>query len=341
MPRSSIVLLAGALRRTIPGSHACGRLAGIVLAAAGLAAGPAPAQQQDYPSKPIRMIVANSAGSSPDIVGRIMAIEMAKFLGQPIIVENRPGASAIIGLEYVAKQVAADGYVFISTAVPALATLPVSVKDLRFDPIKDIPPFIGLIEGPYIFGGTPANPWNNFNEFVAFAKANPNKLNYGSPSSSVRVPVEALINGLGVKIVHVPYTGGAPYNQAVMTGEVQLGLVAEAIANTWGNKFRAIAITGEQRSPRWPDVPTFKELGYPEIRSLTFSLNAPAGTPRYAVDKLHAAALRTLQLPEVKARFNKMGYEITAQPPEVAAKALADEAQFLVNVVKKQGLQLQ
>ncbi len=298
---------------------------------------PALAIAQDFPTRPIRMIVANTPGTIADILGRVMATEMAKTLGQPIVVENKPGANAIIGLEYVAKQ-PADGYILVSTAVTALASLPVTVKELRFDPLKDIPPLIGLIEGPYIFGSPAIAPWKNFTEFVAYAKANPRKLNYGAPAPTVRLPIEALIREIGLEIVHVPYPGGGPYMQAIVANEVQMGLIPESAAKTFGEKFRPIAVTGEKRVASMPDVPTFKELGYPQIRGLAYSFNVPAGTPKFAADKLYAAASRALKDPDIKARIAKMGFEIVEQSPEVAAKALNDEAKFLADVAKKIGL---
>lgn len=298
---------------------------------------PALAAAQDYPNRPIKMVVANTPGTIADILGRVMATEMAKTLGQPIVVENRPGANAIIGLEYALKQ-PADGYTLISTAVTALASLPVTVKELRFDPLKDLPPIIGLVEGPYVFGSPAGAPWKNFAEFVAYAKANPRKLNYGSPAPTVRLPIEALIRDIGVEIVHVPYPGGGPYMQAIVANEVQIGLIPESAAKTFGEKFRPIAVTGERRLAAYPDVPTFKELGYPQIRGLAFSLNVPAGTPKAAADKLHAAASRALKDADIKARIAKMGFEIVDQSPDVAAKALADEARFLSDVARKIGL---
>ena len=317
------------------------RAAGALVAgwlAAGLAGG---AAAQEYPNRPIRLVVPNTPGTIADIFGRALAQEMARTLGQPIVVENRAGANGTIGLEYVIKQLPADGYVFISTAVTALAGLPVTVKELRFDPLKDIPPFIGVAEGPYVFGSPAAAPWKSFAELVAHAKANPGKLNYGSPGTTVRLPMEALVRALGVQVVHVPYTGGAPYMQALVANEVQLGLIPESSANTMGERFRALAVTGDSRRPARPDVPTFRELGFPQIRGLAYSLNAPAGTPRAAIEKLHAAASRALKQPELRERMAKMGFEVTDQTPEVAAAALADEAKFMAEVAQRIGLQPQ
>lgn len=294
-------------------------------------------QGQDYPNRPIRLIVANSPGTIADILGRVVAAEMSKTLGQAIVVENKPGANAIIGLEYVLKQ-PADGYILVSTAVTSLASLPSTVKDLRFDPLKDLPPLIGIAEGPYIFGSPTVAPWKNFAEFVAFAKAHPKQLNYGSPAPTVRLPIEALIRELGVDIVHVPYSGGGPYMQAIIANEVQMGLIPESAAKTFGDKFRPIAVTGTKRLASYPEVPTFKELGYPQIRGLAYSFNIPLGTPKIAVDQLYAAASKALKQPDIKARIQKMGFEITEQSAETATQSLLEEAKFLAAIAKKIGL---
>ena len=317
------------------------RVVGPLLVASSCAFGFGTAHAQAYPDRPIRMIVANTPGTVADTLGRLMAAEMSKTLGQPIVVENKPGASAIIGLEYVVNQKPPDGYLLVSTAVSALASLPVTVKELRFDPLKDLPPFIGLVEGPYVFGSPTAAPWKDFGEFVAYAKDHPRQLNYGAPAPTVQLPIEALIRAIGLDIVHVPYKGGGPYMQAIIANEVQMGLIPESAARTFGERFRPLAVTGDQRLAAFPQVPTFKELGYPQIRGLAYSLNVPANAPKAAVDKLHAAASRALHDPEVKARIEKMGFSVTDQPPEVASKALAEEARFLADVARKIGLEPQ
>ncbi len=314
---------------------------GSLLTAGACVLGSGPTSAQTYPDRPIRMIVANTPGTVADTLGRLMAAEMSKSLGQPIVVENKPGANAIIGLEYVINQKPSDGYMLVSTAVSALASLPVTVRDLRFDPLKDLPPFIGVAEVPYVLSSPAAAPWKDFAEFVAYAKAHPRKLNYGAPAPTVQLPIEALIRAIGLEIVHVPYKGGGPYMQAIVANEVQLGLIPESSVRTFGERVRPLAVTGDQRLAAFPQVPTFKELGYPQIRGLAYSLNAPAGAPKAAIDKLHAAASRALRDPEVRTRIEKMGFSVTDQPPAAAAGALAEEARYLADVARKIGLEPQ
>lgn len=305
-----------------------------------LALGANVASAQDYPTRPIRFIVASSPGVTTDIVARIIAPEMSKLLGQPVIVENKTG-SALIGYEYVAKQVPADGYTLSAAHVTALTTLPVTVKDLRFDPVKDLPPIVGLAKGRFVFGGSSKVPWSTFREMVAFARANPGKVNFGAPSSSVRLPTEALMADLKLNTTHVPYSAGGAYMQALAANEVQLGFVGEGSAVAFGDKFRPIAITGEQRSATFPDVPTFKELGHPQIPGIGYALNAPVGIPKIAIEKLHAAASRALQQPDVRARFAKLKLEVVNESPEATARSIAEEAKLYADIARQVGLQPQ
>lgn len=293
---------------------------------------------QDYPNRPLRLIVPNTAGTLTDGIARVIAPEMSKRLGQPIIVENKAGAGNVIGLEYVAKQVPADGYTIVISSTSSTAMLPVIVKELRFDPLKDLPPFIGLAEGRLFLGTSAQLPWKTFAEMVANAKSNPGKLNYGSPAPNTRLMTEALVRGLGLEVLHVPYSAGGPYYLALASGEVHMGFVNEAITASLGDKLRVLAVTGDQRMAQLPNVPTLAELGYPSLRSLGFSLNSPAGVPKPVFDKLHATSAQTLQQADVKAQFAKLKLELTAQTPEAALKSLTDEAGMYADIGKKIGI---
>lgn len=294
---------------------------------------------QEFPTKLIKLVVPNGPGVIGDTLARIMAPEMSKILGQSIVIENKPGADSIIGFEYVAKQVPADGYTLVLVTVPSLVTLPVTAKNLRFDPLKDLPPLIGLTEGRYVFGSAGRLPWKTFNELVANARANPGKLNYGSSNTNLQLSAELVIRDLGLNVVHIPYKAGATYVLAVSTGdEVQMGFLNEGAATALGDKFRVLAVTGDKRRPPFNDVPTFMELGLSNIPGVSFSLNVPSGIPKPAFEKLRAAASRALQDPDVKAKFSKLGLEATEQSPEAAARSLADAARLYVDIAKKVGL---
>lgn len=296
---------------------------------------------QEFPVKPLRIIVPNNAGTIGDLMARIIVPEWSRLLGQSVIVEAKPGANMVIGLEYVAKQVPADGYTIAFVSISSLPALPVTVKDLRFDPFADLPPFIGVSEGKLIVGTASAQPWKTFNELVAYAKNNPGKLNYGASSPSSRVPMEVVIRGQGLDIVHVPYAGAGPQFQGMATGDVAMGMITEAAAQAFGDRMRIIAVTGKQRSTMFPDAPTFIELGFPQLRGSSFSMNLPAGVPKATFDKLYATASRVLLQPEVKAGFDKLRYEITNLPPDVITKNIADEAKIFADIARAIGLKPQ
>ena len=309
---------------------------GLAVLACALGAGLACAQ--GYPAKPIRYIVPYGPGATLDIVARTMAPEMSRALGQPLIVENKPGADAVIGLEHVAKQSPADGHTIAIAAVAGLATLPLTVKVLRFDPLKDLPPVISMVEGAYIFGSSAKYPWKNFTELVANGKSNPGTLNYGASSTAVRLLSEALIRAVGISVVYIPYKEGGAYISSVGAGEVQMGFMSEGSAIGLGDRFRALAVTGTTRRATYRDAPTFAELGHPEIRGVAYSLNVAAGTPKPIVDRLNAAAAQALQQPEVKAQYGKMRLDVVGGSPEDAARILAAMAKTYAEIAKNVGI---
>lgn len=296
---------------------------------------------QEYPVKPITMVAANNPGTNPDTVARIMATEMTKFLGQPMVVENKPSTNGVIGYGYVAKLAPADGYSLVAVSVLELASLQATVKDLRFDPLKDLPPLIGLAEGKNVFGSASKLPWKTFNEMVAHAKANPGKLNYGAPGANVRIPMEVILRNFGLNVIHIPYASGGSYLQALSSGEIQMGTLGEGSAVGMGERFRVLAVTGQTRRAPFLEVPTFRELGLPQIPGLGYSLNVATGIPKPAFDKLAAAAAKTLELPDVKARFAKIGLDILSEPSDAAAKRLAEAGKLFTETAKAIGLEPQ
>ncbi len=198
---------------------------------------------------------------------------------------------------------------------------------------------IGLVEGRLVLATSPQAPWKTFKELVAHAKANPGKLNYGSTSTAGLFPMLALIQDIGMEVTYIPFSSVPPYLVAIGSGEVHMGIMGEAAAITLGDKVRVLALTGNQRSTTTlRDVPTFAELGHPQIRGNSFSLNAPVGIPKTASDKLHAAASRALQQPDVKARFAKMGLDVVEQTPDEAARSLAEAAKLSAEIAKKVGI---
>ena len=298
---------------------------------------PSLAPAQEYPTKPIRFIVPSTPGSSVDTVGRVMAPEMSKLLGQPIIVENKPGAANLIAFEYVANQVPKDGYTLAVASTNSLAILPLTVRDMRFDPIKDLPPFVGVGESRLLFGSAPQLPWRTFEELIAYGKANPGKLNHGASASISRLPTEIVLRTHGIQSVYINYPTVGPYTIALRTADVHMGVFSDAQYTSLGDKFRILAVTGERRSPDLSSVPTFRELGFPQIGGQKFSLHAPLGVSVPIIKRLYAAASATLTMPEVKAQLARIGIEVANEPPEVAGKGAADIAKLYNTIAQEIG----
>jgi tripartite-type tricarboxylate transporter receptor subunit TctC len=293
------------------------------------------AHAQDFPTRPIRMIAPVGPGAAVDIVGRVMAEGMTKMLGQPVIVENRPGGQASIGYEYVAKS-APDGYTIAPGAVPSLAAMSLAVKDLRFDPVRDLPPFIGLGETRYFLAVNPSVPAKTLGEFVAHAKANPGKLNYGTLSGAYTAMIESLLKPQGVNIVRINYS--VPLLQPLVAGEIQFAAMTAAQFASIASRVRPLAVTGAQRDAAYPDVPTLAELGHPLLRGAGYQLNVAAGTPKPIIAKLHDAASSALRQPDVRARLAKLYVDIDEQTAEVAANNLLEQGKFYADIGKQIGL---
>ena len=295
--------------------------------------------QQDFPNKPVHMVVPFGAASTPDNMLRILAPELNKQLGQTVVIENKPGADGNIGLEYVAKAAAADGYTSVVTQISGLVTLPLLSKSVRFDPIKDLPPLVGMVEGKYVLTTAAGLGTNSFKDFVALAKANPGKYNFGTSNSVVRMQTEAILRELGLNLVHVPYKTGAAYIQAVGGNEVQFGLMAEGSAVTLANRIRAIAVTGQSRTNKFADVPTFAELNLPNVLGVGYSLHMRVGTPKFAMDKMDNAMRQTLNNPQIKEKLANMGLEVLNLSAEATARRIAAESKIYSEVARSVGIQ--
>ncbi len=290
---------------------------------------------QEFPGKRITIVVANTPGTTVDTVARLLGAEVARLVNQTVVIENRPGADSIIGFEYVARQAPADGYTLAVVSVSSLAALPATARNLRFDPLVDLPPVIIVGSGRYVVGTSAKSQWKTLRELAAYAKQNPGKLNYGSFGSVVRMQGDSLVRDLGLEMVHVPYAGGAPFLQALVGDEVQLGFMNETAAMGLGEKLRVLAVTGDKRRAPYLDVPTFAELGFPHYQGASVSFNVRAGTPKPVMDKLHEVFARALDSAEIRSRFARLQLEITSDSPELAARKLAEEAKLYLDIAKK------
>lgn len=298
---------------------------------------------QDFPSKPIRMIANQPPGGLGDVLGRLLAPAMSKQLGQNVIVDSMSGAGGLIALEYIAKRALADGYSVVITS--QLVTFPVFVKDLRFDPLRDLVAVSSLVEGSSLLAAPAVAPFNDYAQFVEYAKANPGKLNFGSSGlqSQTTLSLEAIKQKHGIDIANVPYQGAGQYMPALISNTIQLAFYGEfrAVADVRDKKIKVLAVSGERRVTAFPNVPTFVELGLPGIQNYWYALMVAAATPRNALERLNAATLSALQSPEVKGFTAKSGLYLTGASPEASMQRIINEATLIAGIAKKAGIQPQ
>ncbi len=276
------------------------------------------AQSQTFPSKPLRLVVPYPPGGGADGNARLLAQPMSMMLGQPIVVENRPGASGILAANTV-LQSAADGYTLLFDTFPYVVNA--VLHKLTFDPMKDLVPVSQAINMPLILVVPESAPFRNIQELITFAKANPGKLNYGSygAGGAAHLAAEMLARDAGIDWVHVPYKGGAPAMADVLAGRLSAYFTnpITGLAHIQSGKIRALATTGSQRMKMLPDVPTISESGYPNFEVVEWNgFFVPAGTPPAIITKLSdTIRLATLQ-PEVQQRMNAQGVEPVGNAPK-------------------------
>jgi len=310
-----------------------------LLVAAALTAACAPwAQAQKYPTKPIRMIVGYAPGGGSDIMGRLMAQQIAEALGQQVVVENRPGAAQNVAAEFVARQ-PADGYtIFMSSAAHGIN---VSLyQKINYDPVKDFTTVAVFATSPNLLLVHPSFPAKNVREFIAVAKKNSGKLNFSSSGSgsSQHLSGEMLKVMLGVGMTHIPYKGSAPSLTALASGEVDFAFnnIPSAQPLLGPGRIRALAITGEKRSPLLPELPTMVEGGLPGFVTATwYGILLPANAPRDVVNTLNAVAVKAVQKPEFRNRIAQLGADSMAETPEFFAKLLDTEIARWAKVVRE------
>lgn len=312
-----------------------------LLLALGLATALA-AQAQTYPAKPIKVIIPFVAGGSSDIVGRAIAAKFQELLGQPGIVENKPGANGAIAAEFVAKS-EADGYTLLVGSIGVFSINAALFKDLRYDPVRDFAPITLAVTTPNILIAKPSMQADSMKELVQYAKQNPGKLSYCSSGtgSSDHLTGELLKQGAGIDAVHVPYRGGAACQTDIMGNQVDfsfqnLGAVTNYIR---AKRMKGLAVTARTRHPQLPDVPTAAEAGFPDLVVTSWqAVAAPAKTPREVVAKLNDAAVKALRSPEVRERMTQIGFDVVAGTPEEFGKFMQEEVARWTAVVKRGGI---
>ena len=311
-------------------------------AAAALCCWVAEAPAQTYPNKVIRLVVPVPAGGGTDILGRMVAEGVSKRLGQPVIVDNRTGASGMIGTELVQKA-AADGYTMLMAYSAVLTVNHALFKKIAYDPIKDFVPVAIFADVPNILVVHPSVPANSVAELIELAKSQPGKLNHASSGNGVmnHLSMELFKQMAGIDMLHVPYNGGAPAMIDLMGGRVQLMFnnLVEVLPHIKSGKLRALAIATARRSPVLPDLPTVAESGLPGYEtSLWYGVVAPAGTPAAIVNMVNNAVRQTQQMPEIKARLAAMGAEPVSLTPDEFGVLIKSEADKWGRVVRAAGI---
>jgi len=294
-----------------------------------------------WPAKPVRIVVAYPPGGGIDILARQLADKLAAPWGQPVIVENKPGANTILAAELVAK--AADGHTVLMTSEGTFSINPHMYAKLPYDPQRDFLPVTLLVLLQQLLVANPSLPANNLAELIALAKARPGSINYASygSGSQPHLSAEMLKYKAGIDLVHVPYKGISLAVPAVMAGEVQLTFsgIATSMALLKSGRIKAIAIGGPRRSPLLPEVPTFSELGYPEVETHAwFGLFLPAGAPREAVTRLYQDTRKILDEPEFRQkRLIDKGYEVVGSSPAEFSNYLKEDLEARGVAVKISG----
>jgi tripartite-type tricarboxylate transporter receptor subunit TctC len=303
-----------------------------------------PAFAQEYPSRPVRLIVSFTPGGGADLTARVVGQKMGEALKQPFVVENRPGANGSIGAAAVATA-APDGYTMLLTDRGALGVNPSLYKQLTYDPMKDFA-YVGIVTvAPYVLVADAKLPVRSLNDFVAHTKANPGKVNYASfgIASMAHLNIEALKARTGMPIVHVPYKGAGPAVQAVVAGEAGLTIASPAavLGFVREGRLRALALGAKQRSSLLPDVPTLAEAGTDEdvLASTYFAFALPAGTPRAIVERLHAEMKSAVFAVEVSDRLSKAGLEPTGGTPQDLADTVRRDIPRFRKIIQDVGIQ--
>ena len=312
-----------------------------VLAVTGALACAGIACAEDFPVKPVRMIVGFAPGGSTDLVARVVAQKMSEAWGQQVVVDNRPGAVGNIAAETVANA-APDGYTLFVAASAQLAVNPAVFPKLPFDPVKSFAPvsFVGSV--PNMLVANPSLPVRTLKEFIAFAKARPGQLSYASAGSgsTAHLSIELLKLETGIELVHVPYRGSGPATIDLLSGQIQsmMGSPAATLNYVKAGRVRALAQTSIKRSSLIPDIPTLAESGLKDYDVTTwYGFWAPARMPHAVTQKLHAETVRLLALPDTRQLLTTQGLEPLGNTPEEARAFLAAEIKLYGDIVKKIG----
>jgi len=321
------------------------RLTRRALMAAALVLGATPAMAQDYPSRPIKVVIAFPAGGPTDFVGRLLADKLKEQLGQSVLIENKGGASGTIGADFVAKA-DPDGHTLFLTTVGAVAITPHLRANMPYDPIKDFAPVTLVVRNTTVMVVRADSPINSAKELAALAKDKPETIPFASTGSGTtpHLALELFQGAAGVKFLHVPYRGAAPALTDILGGQVQAVAldVPVILSNIQGGKLKPLAAASDARNPMLPNVQTLTELGYPDTRSDNwYALLAPAKTPAPVIAKLNAAIKTALADPEINKKLVESGAIPAPTTPEEMGAMLKSEFDRWGKIVREKGIKEQ
>jgi len=321
-----------------------GFVVGILIAALGLAAGgmPNPALAQTWPGKPIRIVIAQAPGSATDVISRVVANQLSVNLGQPIVIDARPGAGGVLGTEVAARS-APDGYTLFMANNSTHGSNPAVYAKLPYDAVNDFAPISFVASVPYVLVVDPALPVKTVQEFIALVKASPGKMNYASAGngSTHHFCGELLKSMTGIDIQHIPYKGSGPGIAGLLGGEVSMMFsnVADIGSQIRAGKVRALAVTVPKRATLLPDVPTMPEAGLADFEITSwFGLLVPAGTPGPIIGRLNAETVKVLERADVKSTLTAQGLEVAPSTPEQFAAHIKSEIARFTKIAKAAGI---
>ena len=313
-----------------------------LIAGLALALAAAPALAQGYPSKPIRLIIAQAPGSATDVISRVVGNRLSEALGQPIVVEARPGAGGAVGTEAAARS-APDGYTLFMANNSTHGSNPALYAKLPYDAVNDFAPVSFVASVPYVLVVDQSLPVKSVQELLAYAKARPGKINYASAGngSTHQFCAELLKTSTGIDVVHIPYKGSVPGITALLAGEVSLMFanLTDIGSQIRGGKVKPLAVTTLQRAPLLPAVPTMVEAGVPDFEITSwFGLLAPAGTPAPSVAQLNAEMVKVLARADVKDTLGAQGLQVRSSTPEQFAAHIKSEIARFTRIANAAGI---
>ena len=318
----------------------------IAIAAAALGTAASGAVAQVWPSKPIRLLIPFAPGGTTDIVARIVGDKLGRELGQPVILEHRAGGGGTIGADALAKS-APDGYTIGMATVSTMATNPATNPKTPYDPVKDFTPILNLVNVPNVMTVNPVKlPVKDMKELIALLKKSPGKYSYASSGSGgiSHLDGEAFKVMTGTFLVHIPYRGSGPALNDTIAGQVdaQFDNLPSSLPHIKGGRLKAIAVMADKRAEALPDVPTFAEVGLKDVNNMAwYGLAGPAGLPRDVVQKIHAAAVKTLNDPDIRKRLADGGSIVDGGTGEQFVQKIAREIALRKDIVKKQKIVLE